>query len=271
MIRAGRSFVTRCPFGLQVFSSPVSCVCVYLCVCQLLLVRTINHLMSQLESPDLDEKMQNILFKVPIVLGADWAWPSMSNLTSFQNYVFFCIAFASLIYLWDVQKQSLLNYSTSHMAPHTFWFLYKHADRVVPWTVKQSSNKSLWEHGSPASLRLGDWQWILQISVGFRQIICTSHTNIIYYNIGNHWNNCKTAFIQNSVQSTSCVKSRDTHVTVQCVQLSSASFQSFITSKFVEIPDNMVVYKLINVHDIDLLTNHAESKEEEWQATTETL
>ena len=109
--------------------------------------------------------------------------------------MFFCIAFASLKYLWDVQKQSLLNYSTSHMAPHTFWFLYKHADRVVPWTVKQSSNKSLWEHGSPASLRLGDWQWILQTAVGFRQIICTSHTNIIYYNIGNHWNNCKTAFI----------------------------------------------------------------------------
>ena len=31
--------------------------------------------------------MQNILLNVPIVLGADWAWPSMSNLTSFLNYV----------------------------------------------------------------------------------------------------------------------------------------------------------------------------------------
>ena len=101
----------------------------------------------------------------------------------------------SLKYLWDVQKQSLLNYSTSHMAPHTFWFLYIHANRVMPWTVKQSSNKSLWDHRSPASLRLGDWQWILQAAVSFRQIIRTSHTNILYYNIGNHRNHCKTAFI----------------------------------------------------------------------------
>ena len=55
--------------------------------------------------------------------------------------------------------------------------------------------------------------------------------------------------------STSGVKSRDTHVTVQCVRLSSASFQSFITSKFVEIPDNTIVYKLTNVHVIDQLTS----------------
>ena len=39
------------------------------------------------------------------------------------------------------------------------------------------------------------WQWILQTAVGFRQIIRTSHTDILYYNISNHRNNCKTAFI----------------------------------------------------------------------------
>ena len=33
----------------------------YLCVCQLLLVRTITRHMFQLKPPDLDEKMQNIL------------------------------------------------------------------------------------------------------------------------------------------------------------------------------------------------------------------
>ena len=55
------------------------------------------------------------------------------------------------------------------------------------------------------------------------------------------------------------VKSRDTHVTVQCVRLSSASFQSFITSKFVEIHDKTIIYELTNVHEIDLLTSHAES------------
>ena len=96
--------------------------------------------------------------------------------------------------MWDVQKRSLLNCSTSHMVPHTFTFLYMHTDRVVPRTVKQSVNISLWDHRSPASPRLSDWQWILQAAVGFRQIILISHADILYY-VGNHWNNCKTAFI----------------------------------------------------------------------------
>ena len=72
----------------------IACVCVCVCICQLLLVRMITHHTFRLESPDLDEKMQNILLKVPIVLGADWAWPSMSNLTSFKNSVYlhrFCV------------------------------------------------------------------------------------------------------------------------------------------------------------------------------------
>ena len=62
-----------------------------------------------------------------------------------------------------------------------------------------------------------------------------------------------------SSQSTSGIKSRDTHVTIQCVRLSPASFQSYITSKFVEIPDKTIVYKLTNAYEIDLLTSHAES------------
>ena len=48
----------------------------------------------KLESPNLDQKMQNILLKVPIVLGTDWAWPSRSNFTLLKNYVYlhrFCI------------------------------------------------------------------------------------------------------------------------------------------------------------------------------------
>ena len=70
-----------------------------------------------------------------------------------------------------------------------------HVDRVAPWTLEQSSNKSSWDHRSPASPRLGDGQWILQAAVGFRQIIRTLHTDILYYKIGNHRNNCETAFI----------------------------------------------------------------------------
>ena len=49
---------------------------------------------SELESPNLDKKMQNILLKVPIVFGTDWAWPSRSNFTILKNSVYlhrFCI------------------------------------------------------------------------------------------------------------------------------------------------------------------------------------
>ena len=47
------------------------CVCVCLSVCQLLLVRTITRRPFKLGSPNLDQKMQNILLKILIVLGAD--------------------------------------------------------------------------------------------------------------------------------------------------------------------------------------------------------
>ena len=64
--------ITRGPFGLRVLSLPVSvCVCVCLSVCQLLLVRTITRHPFKLGSPNLNQKMQSILLKVPIVLGAD--------------------------------------------------------------------------------------------------------------------------------------------------------------------------------------------------------
>ena len=150
------------------------CVCVYLCVCQLLLVRAITHHTFQLESPDFNKKMQNILVKGPIVLGADWAWPSMSNLTSFQNYVYlhrFCVF---EIFVTRAKTEFV----------ELFHIVYGAAHILIPW-----------DHRSPASPRLGDWQWILLAAVGFRQIIRNSHIDILYYNIGNHRNNCKTAVI----------------------------------------------------------------------------
>ena len=104
--------------------------------------------------------------------------------------MFICIAFASLKYkngvCWTISHRTWrCTHSDSFIC--TPW--------TVPWTVKQSRNKSSWDHRSPASHRLGDWQWILQSAVGFRLIIHTSHTDILNYNIGNHRNNCKTAFI----------------------------------------------------------------------------
>ena len=54
-------------------------------------------------------------------------------------------------------------------------------------------------------LRFMDLRWprvyrrsnvgLVPAAVGFRQIILISHANILYYNVGNHRNNCKTAFI----------------------------------------------------------------------------
>ena len=170
------------------------CVCVYLCVCQFLLVRAITHHMFQLESSDLDKKMQNILLKVPIVLGADWAWPSMSNLTSFQNSVYLhrCCVFE--IFVRCAKMGFVELFHITHDAAHILIALYACQEGRAMY-VKQSNNKSLWDHQSPARLRLGDCQWILQAAVGFPQIIGTWHTDILYYNIDNHQNNCKTAFI----------------------------------------------------------------------------
>ena len=162
------------------------CHCLSVCVCQLLLVRVITHYMFQLESSDVDDKMQNILLKVP--------WPSMSNFTSFQKFVYlhrFCV----FEILWDVQKQSLLNCSTSHLAPHTFWFLYMHTDRSCHGPCNSLVTYICETIAVLPALDSAIWQWILQAAVGFLQIIRTSHTYILHYIIGNHLNNCKTAFI----------------------------------------------------------------------------
>ena len=124
---------TRGPFGLRVLWSPL-CVCVYLCVCHLLLVRTITHHTFQLESPNLNEKMQNILLKVPIVLGADWAWSSMSNLTSSKNSVDlhrFCIF---EIFVRRAKTEFVWLFHITHGAAHIL-ILIQHADSVVPWAV----------------------------------------------------------------------------------------------------------------------------------------
>ena len=77
----------------QFWPSGIVIACVSLCVNHGLVCR-ITHHEFKLESSNLDKKMQNILLKVPIVFGADWAWPSRWNLTLFKNYVYlhrFCI------------------------------------------------------------------------------------------------------------------------------------------------------------------------------------
>ena len=83
-------FLPEASFGLQVLSLPA---CVRVSVNHEL-VNAITRHNFEFKSPNLDQKMQNILLKVPIVLGTDWAWPSRSNFTFLKNYVYlhrFCI------------------------------------------------------------------------------------------------------------------------------------------------------------------------------------
>ena len=88
------------PFGPWVLSLPGSvcvCVCVCLSVCQIRVVHAITHHPFKLESPTLDQKMQNILLKVPIICGLiDRNLPGQIYLH--LKILFICIAFASLIF-----------------------------------------------------------------------------------------------------------------------------------------------------------------------------
>ena len=80
----------KASFGLRVLSLPP---CVRVSVNHELVCVITRH-KFELESPNLDQKMQNILLKVPIVFGTDWAWPSRSNFTLLKNSVYlhlFCI------------------------------------------------------------------------------------------------------------------------------------------------------------------------------------
>ena len=128
-------------------------------------------------------KMHLRTVKVPIDFGLDWTWSSVSFLISnlcFSTKLCVSYSFASVcIYL---VRPSPVN--APHFTRHcTYRDSYMHVDRVPPWTVKQSSFISWWDHRSSMSPRLGDWHWILQAPIGFRQSIHTSHDAILYANI----------------------------------------------------------------------------------------
>ena len=69
------------------------CLCVSVSVNHELVCAITRHKI-ELESPNLDQKMQNILLVAPAVFATDWAWPSRSNFTLLKNSVYlhrFCI------------------------------------------------------------------------------------------------------------------------------------------------------------------------------------
>ena len=116
------SLLPEASFGLRVLSLPA---CVRVSVNYVLVCAITRH-KSGLQSPNLDQKMQNILLKVPNVCGTDWAWPSRSTFTLLKNSVYL-----SLLHLWNICEICLSNYSTSHMALHTLSDYYMPTDRVT--------------------------------------------------------------------------------------------------------------------------------------------
>ena len=88
--RESFKFLPDASFGLRILPLPA---CVRVSVNHKL-VRAITRHKFELESPNLDQKMQNILLKVSIVLGTDSAIHSMSKFTFLKNSVYlhrFCI------------------------------------------------------------------------------------------------------------------------------------------------------------------------------------
>ena len=116
-----------------------------------------------------------------------WAWLTLIfsfifNLKAVLFYqtlhlLFICIG----LYIFSETIAS--ECSTFHRAPHIYRFLYARGQGPA---VKQSSFISWWDHRSSMSCWLGNWHWILQAPIGFRQFtqfLHTSHDAILYANI----------------------------------------------------------------------------------------
>ena len=98
----------------------------------------------------------------------------MSILALCQN-LFIRIAFASLKYLWDLQKR--MKRSLFHILNGCAHLYIRPKGRVMDHGTVELY---LWcDHWWLSSPRLGDQQWILDASVSFCQIIHSSHRNFV--------------------------------------------------------------------------------------------
>ena len=102
----------------------------------------------------------------------------MSNLTYFK-ILSICITFESLKYLWDLQKWM----KTESVPPPKWLPTYMFSHRVVSWAVEQSGCIfSATIAGFPVQdSAIGNG--FLHVSVGFRQIMHTSHAESLYVDI----------------------------------------------------------------------------------------
>ena len=90
--------------------------------------------------------------------------------------LFICIAFASLKYLWDLQK-----HMKTESVSHPKWLRTNMC--VVSWTVEQSSCIFSVTIAGFLVLNSSIGDGFFNASVGFRQIKHTSHAEIVYANI----------------------------------------------------------------------------------------
>ena len=124
-----------------------------------------------------EPELQNTLVKIPIVLGVDWAW-----LVKFNYFKKSCL-FASLLHLLNIYETCKNVWKRS-----LFHILNGCAQICSPTALcrgpmKQSSFIfSVTIAGFPV-LDSAIGKWIFNVSVGFRQIIHTSHAEVLYVNI----------------------------------------------------------------------------------------
>ena len=119
----------------------------------------------------------------------DWLTLIFSFLFNFEPV--FCQTFRLFIHL---RRLIYMFSKTSHMAPHIYWF-FNHTNRVQPWTVKQSSFISWWDHWSSASFESEIGTGFYNLLSGFA-ILCTPHIPKFHMaTFGNAQSNNKTTSI----------------------------------------------------------------------------
>ena len=150
-------------------------------------VRAIRHHQLKSVFPNLDQKCILALLRSLLILGLidlDLQFHFISNMCFFHKL---CVSYSFASVCIYLVRPSPVN--APHSPGHrTYVDSSTHVERVPPWTMKQSSFISWCDHQSSMSRRLGDWHWILQAPIGFRQIIPTSHAAILY---ANNWQSPK--------------------------------------------------------------------------------
>ena len=176
-IRAFKNrFLPDASIGLRVLSLPASVrPSVSPSACHQVCPRD-NSSPVQVRATKFGPKVLNTLVKIPVVWGL--IEHDMSNLTYFQNPVYLHHFGVFEIFVRPAKTDE------TESVPHPKWLrTYMFAHRNVSWTVEQSGCIfSVTIAGFPV-LDSAIGNGFLHASVGFRQIIHTSHAEILYANI----------------------------------------------------------------------------------------